>query len=226
LYRAAPALFVLRYLYGVRDESGAFAVRGKAVEAAVAAIVMENASDDAAVALAMCLFERDAGGEISPEVNRERLAIPEMVRRAAPIFRKLGRPTACQQRIEVQLDEIEVPLRGYTDFTYGEFVIDLKTTHQIPAVPRIDHAVQVAFYATALSVWPGIIYISPRKTACYGRNSMDMEAASRLLRQSARAVRTLLAAAETREAAAAFFVPTPDYRWSPTTLSAAEKIWL
>lgn len=225
LYRVAPALFVLRYLYGVRDEAGAFAARGKAVEAAVAAIVMENASDDAAIALAMLVFERDAGGEISPEINKERLAIPEMVRRAAPLFRKLGRPVACQWRIEARLDGIEVPILGYADFVYEPFVLDLKTTFAIPSIPRADHAVQIAFYAAALSLRPGLIYASPRKTACYSHNSINVESACRLLRQSANAVRAMLAAAESREAAAALFVPvTTDFRWSATTREAAERV--
>lgn len=225
LYRSAPALWVLRYLYGVRDETGPFAARGKAVEAAVAAIVMENASDDAAIALAMSLFERDAGGEISPKINRERLAIPEMVRRAAPVFRKLGRPVGCQWRVEVRVDGIEVPILGYGDFVYESFVLDLKTTFAIPGFPRADHAVQIAFYSAALSLRPGVIYVSPRKIACYSRNSIDVEAGCRLLRQSARAVRAMLAAAETKEQAAALFVPTEDFRWTTVTRSAADQVW-
>jgi hypothetical protein len=226
LYRSAPALWVLRYLFGIRDETGAFAARGKAVEAAVAAIVMENASDNAAIDLAMSVFECDAGGEISPEMNKERLTIPEMVRRAAPLFRKLGRPIGCQWRIEARLDGIEVPILGYADFVYEPFVLDLKTTSAIPSIPRADHAVQIAFYAAALSLRPGLIYVSSRKTACYGHNSIDVENACRLLRQSAHAVRTMLAASGTREAAAALFVPTvDDFRWSPTTRAAAEQVW-
>ena len=90
LYRAAPALWVLRYLYGVRDHETPFAWRGKSVEAAVDAIITEGASDNDAIELAMTAFESKAGGEISPGINRERNAIPEMVQRASPIFRKLG----------------------------------------------------------------------------------------------------------------------------------------
>jgi hypothetical protein len=217
---------VLRYLYKIQDETGAFAARGKAVEAAVASIVMENASDNAAIDLAMSVFERDAGGEISPEVNRERLTIPEMVRRAAPLFRTLGRPIACQQRVEVWLPGIEVPVIGYADFVYEQFVLDLKSAHAIPSVPRADHVVQIAFYSMALGLRPGLIYASARKTACYGHLSIDVEGGCRLLRQSANAVRAMLAAAETREAAAALFVPVDDFRWSPTTRSAAARVWL
>src|SRR5258708_22734871 len=58
LYRAAPALWGLRYLFGVRDETGAFAARGKAVEAALAASVTETASENAAIPHALSVFSR------------------------------------------------------------------------------------------------------------------------------------------------------------------------
>ncbi len=227
LYRAAPALWCLRYLYRVRDDETPFAWRGKAIEAAVDAIVTRGLSDDHAIELAMADFESQAGGEISPEVSRERNAIPEMVRRASPIFRKLGPPVTRQRRIEVWLDQIEVPIIGYPDYVYPHFLIDLKTTFAIPSAARADHAVQVATYATALSLRPGLVYVSPRRVACYGHTSIDVEAACRLLRQSAHAVRAMLAASENREAAAALFVPvTTDFRWSDTTRDAAERVWL
>src|SRR5438105_10679676 len=91
LYRAAPALWVLRYLFGVHDDATAYAWRGKAVEMAVDAVI-DGASDEQAVEVAMQAFEREAAGEIAPEMDRERHAIPGMVRQAAPIFRELGPP--------------------------------------------------------------------------------------------------------------------------------------
>jgi len=94
LYRNSPALWCLKYLWHVQDDEMPFAWRGRAVEAAVDAIVMDNASDDSAIELAMAVFESEAGGELTPEVNRERNAIPDMVRRASPLFRRLGQPIA------------------------------------------------------------------------------------------------------------------------------------
>ena len=55
---------------------------------------------------------------------------------------------------------------------------------------------------------------------------LDAIAARRTLRQSAFAIRAMLAAAETKEEAAAFFVPVVhEYRWSDTTRSAAAGVW-
>jgi PD-(D/E)XK nuclease superfamily len=151
LYRAAPALWVLRYLFGIRDTETPFAWRGKAVELAVSAVLFDGASDDEAIELAMVAFEHEAQGEVSPAVSRERAGIPGMVRRAAWVFRKLGKPLAQQHRVEVWIDQIEVPIIGRLDFLYEDTVIDLKTTFAIPSKPRIDHEVQVVMYADALA---------------------------------------------------------------------------
>jgi len=55
---------------------------------------------------------------------------------------------------------------------------------------------------------------------------IDVVTARRVLRQSARAIRAVLAVAESREDAASLFVPVADYRWTDLTRSAAEKVWL
>lgn len=225
LYRQAPALWTLRYLFGIRDHATAYAWRGKAVERAMDAVI-DGASDEQAVAVAIQAFETDACGEVEPEIDRERHAIPSMVLRAAPIFRELGVPLARQRRIEVWIDGIEVPIIGYADFVYDAVVIDLKTTYAIPSSPRFDHCIQIVTYADALKLLPGLLYISPRRFGVFGDKHVDAVAARRTLRLTAIAIRALLAAAETKEEAAAFFVPVDDYRWSDTTRSAAAGVWL
>src|SRR5205823_5112456 len=142
----APALWVLRYLFGIHDDASAYAWRGKAVEIAMDA-VLDGASDEQAVAVAMQAFEQAAAGEIAPEMDRERHAIPGMVRQAARIFRELGPSVIRQRRIEVWIDGIEVPVIGYADYIVDQFVIDLKTTFAIPSSPRFDHAIQIVTYA-------------------------------------------------------------------------------
>jgi hypothetical protein len=144
-------------------------------------------------------------------------AIPTVVRRAAWLFRKLGRPLGQQHRIEVWIDGVEVPVLGYADFLYPEFVLDLKTTFAIPSKPRADHEAQIVTYADALGRRPGLVYVSPQKIAVYQHGQIDVAGARRLLRQSASAVRAMLAAADSRETAAALFVPVDDFRWSPAT---------
>ena len=114
LYRAAPALWVLRYLFGICDDETPFTWRGKAVELGASAVAFDGASDDDAIELAVAAFEREAQGEVSPEVNRERNAIPGMVRRTAWVFRKLGRPLAYQSQGNARLGDANAPGEAYS----------------------------------------------------------------------------------------------------------------
>ncbi len=127
--RHSPALWCLRYLFGLKDEAGPFAWRGRAMEAGVDAIVLDDADDHDAIERAKHAFETEAQGEISPEIDKERRAIPGMVRQAAEVFRQLGEPEARQQKVEVWLEGIEVPIVGYCDYVYPTFCVDLKTIH-------------------------------------------------------------------------------------------------
>jgi RecB family exonuclease len=179
LYRNSPALWIVRYLFGVRDVETPFSWRGKAVERAVSAVLFDGAEDDEAIEVALAAFEREAQGEVSPQASRERAGIPGMVRRAAWIFRKFGKPLSQQHRVEVWIDGVEVSVLGFADFLYDNMVIDLKTTFAIPSKPRIDHEVQVTMYADALTRHPGLVYVSPRKLVVYPHRQIDIPAARR-----------------------------------------------
>jgi hypothetical protein len=227
LYRNSPALWCLRYLFGIKDPANAYAWRGRAIEAAVDAIVLDGVSDDVAIDRAKHTFELSAHGEITPEITKERQALPNLVKQAAPLFRRLGKPSSRQHKIEFWVDGVEVPILGFADYAYDEFVIDLKTTFALPSQPRPDDCVQVVMYGDALNKRPGLVYVTPRKVARYPHTDIDIEAARRTLRQSAHAVRAMLAATDDREHAATLFVPDLDnYRWTDTTRDAAERLWL
>lgn len=164
---------------------------------------------------------------MSEKIERERRAIPDLVRQAAPVFRRLGKPFSRQHKIEAWVDGLQVPIIGYADFTYAEFVIDLKTTFALPSEPRPDDVVQVTMYGDALGKRPGLVYTTPKKNALYPQDEMDLDSARRILRQSARAVQAMLAATESREHAASLFVPDlSNYRWTDITREAAEKLWV
>jgi hypothetical protein len=176
LYRAAPALWCLRYLFGVRDDETAYLWRGRAVETGINAIVFDDAADDVAIEAARHNFELSAQGEISPEIDKNRRAIPEMIRRSGALFRQLGKPVAIQQKVDLWLDGIEIPVIGYCDYVYEKFIVDLKTTFAFPSRPRFNDAMQAVFYADVLSRRPGLIYVTPRKTAVYPHSEIDVRA--------------------------------------------------
>jgi hypothetical protein len=104
------------------------------------------------------------------------------------------------------MDGIEVPIIGYCDYLYERFIVDLKTTFALPTKPRLSDEMQVVFYGDVLPRHPGLIYVSPRDTIVYPHAQIDIDSARRLLRQSAYALRAMLAVTEDKQHAASLLV--------------------
>lgn len=237
LYRNEPARWVAQYLYGIKDRGGAAAWRGTAVEAGLnQALAGEDNDTSAAAALAnFALNERDAqnaaqGGALDEDtqaaIDRERANIEPMVRQVADNLRALGRPLTTQRRVERRLPGIEVPIIGYVDYEWDEYIVDLKTTLRLPSAPRPDHAVQVVHYADTLSKRPGLIYVTAKKIQRFAMEHIDVDEARWTLRRSALALRIMLEVAADREEAVNFHVPKfDDFRWSGPAKEAARQIW-
>lgn len=174
-WRAEPALWCLRYLHGVRDESGASALRGNAVEAGVVAF-MHYRDPQAALDAAQQSFEANALGEATPELEEERAAIPDYLKQALHAFHQFGAPLiGTQVKVELWLDDVSVPVIGYADFVFeDEAVHDLKTTSRIPSEPRPDHARQASIYRKARNApVSGLVYVSAKRWQPYSVADTD-----------------------------------------------------
>jgi hypothetical protein len=227
LYRNQPSLFVLQYLYGIKGDVGPSAWRGSAVEAGVDWAVMRlDDPIDVAVAKAYERFDLDAQGETSNEIEHERASLSLMVAQAVMIMRPLGMPTARQFKIEHWLDGIEVPVIGYIDYLYETSLVDLKTTNRMPSEVRPDHAVQVAIYSEATGKKPFLAYATPKKSWLAPITAEQYEQSLWTVTQSARAVRALLSSVESKEQAAALFVPDfGSFYWSEGLIREALTVW-
>lgn len=225
LWRNEPARWVAQYLHGIKDASGPSAMRGTAVEAGLNQ-ALAGEDDDKAIAAALDNFDLATAGEITEELERERRNIPDMVKLVAANLRSLGRPMATQRRVERRIPGIEVPIIGYIDYEWPEYIVDLKTTLRMPSEPRKDHAVQVVSYGDTLEKRPGLIYVTPRKIQRFAQEHMDLEEARWTLRRSALALRITLAVAADREEMTNLVVPRfDDFRWSDAAKEAARTIW-
>jgi len=227
VYRNAPALWVMRYLYKFDDERSAAAFRGLAVEAGLDYFLFESGPTTEATNRAMMNFALNTDGEINEEIEAEMAVIPQCLGRAIVQMEGMGKPIARQKRIEINLPGIEVPIMGYIDYRYPEFLVDLKTTLRMPSTIRPDHMVQLACYSEAEGVPPHVCYVTPKKAEIYPLQEKEKQEALWTLKHSAHAIRALLDAADTKEEAAKLFVPdTSHYMFSDSATNAARKIWL
>lgn len=220
-----PALWVARYMYGIRSESGPSAKRGNAVEAGLNH-ALAGASDDEAIEAALANYALNVVGEITDDIEAERANIPGMVRLAAQDLRPLGRPLTTQRRIEWRMDKVSVPILGFIDYEFDEFILDLKSTLRLPSEPRKGHVVQVVSYGDALSKRPALFYVTPKKRQRFNHEQMDADGARWTLRRAAISLQVMLAVAADREEMANFMVPKfDDFRWDDPAKKAALEIW-
>lgn len=225
LWRNEPARWVLQYLYAVKDGGNAAIWRGNAVEAGLNQ-ALAGEDDDTSIAAALANFSLATSGEVTPEIEVERANIPGMVKLVAQNLRPLGRPLTTQRRLEWRIDKIDVPLIGYLDYEWDDYLVDLKTTLRMPSEPRKDHVVQVVSYGDALNKRPGLIYVTPKKWQRFNHEQMDAVEARWTLRRAAISLQVMLAVAADREEMANFVVPKfDDFRWNDASKQAALEIW-
>lgn len=160
----APGVWAIRYLARVKDESGAAAIRGTAVEAGLLHFLHGQKNP---VEAAHRTFDLNIQGELSDDIEEQRGLIEAMVTQSM-LWKPPGAITASQLRIEHWFDGISVPIIGYLDFVFdtGQ-IVDLKTTTRCPSSPKPDHARQVALYRIARDAPAGLLYVTDKRHAYY-----------------------------------------------------------
>jgi len=167
LWREQPGLWTLRYLNGFREDAGAAAWRGSAVEAGLEHFLRKR-DLEAAELHAVASFEANAQGLADDETDAERQLLVPMLRRAVDAFCEAPDLIATQLKVELFLDGVPVPVIGYADFVLEDgSIIDLKTTKQCPSAPKPDHARQVALYSEARQAPASLLYVTAKRSERY-----------------------------------------------------------
>lgn len=166
LWADQPGLWTLRYLAGVREETGPAMARGKAVEDGMLQCLHGKPG---AVQAALSTFEQNVAGEISDEIEAEQLLIAPMLAQCM-LWNPPGQLLASQIKVEHFFDGVSVPVIGYLDFSFEPTDVDLKTTKKCPSAPRPEHVRQVALYRAARAKAGGLLYVTDKRQAYFDIN--------------------------------------------------------
>jgi hypothetical protein len=152
LWAAEPAVWLMERLLGHRCPPSALMARGRAVEDGVHAGLIDTAlAVVACVQRALSTYDREM--TLNPDERREseRAQIQGYVEQGLAELRQYGVPSVYQERCELRLDDVPVPLIGYIDWRYDDhgLVVDLKTSERLPSAISLSHARQGAVYARA-----------------------------------------------------------------------------
>ena len=171
LWAAAPDVWTMQYLHGMRTPFNSPAPwRGIVVEDAVVEILL-GGSEEEAIANALAKFDQKfmIGDE---KTTKEREMVQPMVQIAVEQLREFGKPefpeNEKQEKISITAkgDGWEVPVIGFLDLVYPQhgLVIDLKTTGRLPSSMSAEHRIQRAIYAKGKgNMAVKFLYVTPKK---------------------------------------------------------------
>lgn len=168
---------LLLELKGIKGSVGVRAHGGTAVEAGVAAGLMDLSMPlSKAQEIALKEFDRLTVFNRFDGIDKERAGVPRMVEQALEELRPYGTPSHLQYRVEWQHPDLQLPFLGFADFYWEDhgIVVDLKTTNRMPSDATDDHQRQVASYCQAISdnLDGRVTYATTTKAATYQVTNM------------------------------------------------------
>ena len=143
------ALWVARYLFGVKSSSGASAVRGIATEAALADKYEKKTFDFKYLDMHFMSLCAESGIDLGDVKTAKEKKLLEGFGKIIDENFDYENLEAYQEKVSVQLDELPVPIIGYIDFRFADKIVDLKTTTRMPTRPTEAQKRQMALYSMA-----------------------------------------------------------------------------
>jgi len=244
LWATEPAFWAMNKLLGHKFPPGVSAIRGTAVEQGINIGLQRPtygfAHKDICVRTAETIFDNSVleyafdGEDYSTAAERERKRISGYVYNGFEVLSQYGKPSGVQDRVEINLDDVPVPVIGYTDWRFDDLgvIVDLKTTDRLPSSIRTSHARQGAVYAKAYDNYAMVfVYVKSAARKKDGCASVSLELSSgekrchlESLRQIALRLGRFLALSKDRNELVGLLVPDYEsFYWNSALAKTAGK---
>ena len=218
------ALWVARYLFGVKSSSGASAVRGIATEAALADKYEKKTFDFKYLDMHFMSLCAESGIDLGDTKTAKEKKLLEGFGKIIDENFDYENLEAYQEKVSVQLDDLPVPIIGYIDFRFADKIVDLKTTTRMPTRPTEAQKRQMALYSMAYpksSV--DLFFASPKEHKVFTLKNLSVY--KKQLEKVALGIQKFLSVSNDKHEIASLVYPNLD-SWLWTGMKEeASKIW-
>ena len=162
------------------------------------------------------------------DIEKEKDDLHKYLEVALPFYSKLGKPIESQKKIEIQFDELPIPIIGYIDLQYEGIIRDIKTTKRLQKVIPTSICRQLSLYAYAEDSIPyaDFIHVTKTKAEVVSMEITDVEKRVSELKSAAYAMMNVLSYSDDIRTVASLFYPDfDDWRWSDEDKEAAKSLW-
>lgn len=231
LWKAEPALALIKHHFGLRSVAGPKAIRGTAVHTAAQKHMMGEIGFSEANNLAHAVYEQElanlrqeTGGMVFDDENEAREDLYPMLDNAVQCLSSLEyNPQGVEAYYSTEVEGLT--LRGYVDFDYPDYQLDLKTGQRAYTKPTPDHLTQLACYWGMTKMPQRIAYVTPKKFHVCLVPEWELSAEWELVKRLCRKIRILK---EMPFEQARDLCPPQDmagFRWDGPTSGKAIEIW-
>ena len=247
LARASLSLWMLQYILKIRGPASLHMFRGIAGEDGVAAALANPDMEiEEAIAISESVLKSNTqGGKITgskfnpDEVEKtrqllagystSRMEYPGVVRNAVEALRPYGKPSAAQERIEVMLEGVPVPITGFKDFSYDDHGVDvdLKCPAKLPSFMAADLRLQGSIYwAASGNRAQRFCYATAKEAQILELDADTCRTSLRTATGIAQTLERFLSISNDPAELAALVIPDySGFRWSEPQIEEAQKIF-
>ena len=218
------SLWVARYLFKIKSSSGASAVRGIATEFVLADKYEKGVFDYNLLDVKFMSLCAESGidlGDIKTAKEKKLLKDFGTIIDENFDYKDLE---AYQEKVEVQIEDMPVPIMGYIDFRFKGKIVDLKTSTRMPTRPTEAQKRQMALYSMA---YPDssvdLFFATPKEHKRFTLKNLTLY--KKQLRKVALSIQKFLSISDDKHELASLMYPNLDsWLWSGMK-EEANKIW-
>ena len=220
-------LFIVRYLAKHKSPTNPAMLRGTVIDHAIGnKTSLEEAQKEF---MALMNYEKKQGNVFDKEkADTEYNNIEKYLEVGLPFYEKLGEPVSYQKKVELQYEDLPIPIIGYVDMEYSDCIRDIKTTAKRPSALLEPVQRQIALYAKCLDVdraYADYLYVTKTKAEVISFEVDDIDMRINEVYRVASAMMNLLQNNDINSLVDQFYPNMTTFMWSESDKKVAKELW-
>jgi hypothetical protein len=219
-------LFIVRYLAKNKSPTNPAMLRGTVIDHAIGN--KTSVAEAQKEFMALMNYEKKQGNVFDQEkAETEYNNIKKYLEVGIPFYKKFGEPVSYQKKVELQYEDLPIPIIGYVDMEYSDCIRDIKTTAKRPSalLPPVQR--QIALYGSALEkhAYADYLYVTKTKAEVITFEVDDINMRLNEVYRVASAMMNLLQNNDINSLVDQFYPDFSNWMWSDSDRAVAKELW-
>ena len=220
-------LFIVRYLAKHKSPTNPAMLRGTVIDHCIG---NKTSIEEAQKEFKKLMnYEKKKGNVFDKEkADTEYNNIERYLEIGIPFYEKLGEPVSYQERVELQYDDLPIPIIGFIDMAYEDCIRDIKTTARRPTTLLAPVQRQLAIYAFCKEkarAYADYLYVTKTKAEVITLEVDDIDMRLNEVYRVALAMMNLLQNNDINSLVDQFYPDFSNWMWSDSDIAVAKELW-